>query len=155
MFSVRIGHGIACVDRKVDQARHRLASDRPSPATAAWQSCPEIHIFASARCEQSEHVLKAPIEIDRFRLEMLHPREREQPADQLGAAPSRTDHVVGHFGGVGPILEPTGTNSELPWMIASRLLKSCATPPVSRRPRQFAATDVSAPRALYVRDGRG
>ena len=130
-----VGHRVARVDGDVEQRRlelarvgqHRRAAGRPPRPRCgcAGRAC-------GAACRPASGSSCA--DVHRARLQHLAAREREQLAGELGAAPrgarGRADQLLA-VGVVGQRAAAPRSTCRLPWITVSRLLKSCAMPPVS------------------------
>ena len=136
--------GILCADGDDSPIRHRIAGIHAQVQDHEFELGPvdldrpqvigefglHLHIAAERAVQQFSHAIEQPVQIDRFGLERLAPRECEQLPAQRGAPLGCLAHLIDDA------LLPAGVfrplqKAQPPDMTMSRLLKSWATPPVS------------------------
>ncbi len=129
-------HGVAGVDGEVEQRVSRAGRGRPRPASSPASSS-VLDLDRPRRSVPAQQARAMPthqrVEVERLRLQRLPAREGEQLLGQRGAAlgrrrrsSRRSRRSVGRPSG-----QRSAASRALPMMTVSRLLKSCATPPVS------------------------
>ena len=131
------GHGVLGIDHEIeDRGLHlaRIDLDLPQPGAADDL---EIDVLAERPPEEIRHAADQLVDVGQPGIERLAPREGQQPLRQHRRA-------LRAAGGIGDrARKPLARRfrprtcrlrsaiSRLPLMMVSRLLKSCATPPVS------------------------
>ena len=128
-----VRHGVAPVDREVQDGVLELARIGEGPPQAAGQHGLDRDRFAERAPQQVGHAGDDAVGVDDLRRQRLLAREGEQPGGEVGGA--RRAASVAASTNLSMSVSP---RDSLRWirfmalmMIASMLLKSCAMPPVS------------------------
>ena len=124
-------HGIARIDAEVHQRDLQLGDVALDRTDIVREIDDQIDVAAHRLAQHLRDLVGALAQIDDVDLQRLAARERQDLPDQLDAAIGcpvdrldccRSCSASGF----------SSSNSALPWMMVSRLLKSCAMPPAVR-----------------------
>ena len=133
-----VRHGVAGIEREIEQRVFELVGIGEGAPQPAGQHGFERHRFAERAAQEIAGAGDELVGVDDLRLERLLAREGEQPAGQGGGALRALQrHLLGarHARRPRPTAADSGScrpiMSRPPSTTVSRLLKSCATPPVS------------------------
>ena len=112
-----------------------------------------ISIFSpSVRLSSLTMSVDQLVDVDALRLQGLASGEGQEAPRQIGAAQRRIERFAGEFVGLGIVLASSGrSRSRLPMMMPSRLLKSCAMPPVRLPIASIFCACAAAPRPARSR----
>src|SRR5579862_5883957 len=114
-----LGHGIARIDRKIENGTFKLVRIGQHPPETAGEYRLDRYRFAERAREETCHPRHESVHIHGFRLKRLAPRKREQLAGEGGRAPrpllraiKKTIEVAGDIRGKTPLVAAAPERTE-------------------------------------------